>query len=103
MSRPSPSMPHRTGPPGAVIGLLCLVAGGVGGSLVALGASTRPGVRVPDVIGVTRQDAQHRMRDAGLYRLDERDTAPGRLTTGQSPPAGTTVPPDTPITLFFGR
>ncbi|QFU92446.1 PASTA domain-containing protein [Amycolatopsis sp. YIM 10] len=65
-------------------------------------------ITVPDVSGMNHQDAQNTMQAAGLYNLREVDgKGLGRallvdrnwVQTGQSPPAGTKVPPDAVITL----
>ncbi|GHF51600.1 hypothetical protein FHX82_004044 [Amycolatopsis bartoniae] len=65
-------------------------------------------ITVPDVGGMNHQDAQDTMQAAGLYNLREVDgTGRGRMLildrdwvqTGQSPAAGSQVPPDTVVTL----
>lgn len=65
-------------------------------------------ITVPIVIGMDHQHAQDTMQAAGLYNLREHDgSGEGRMlvwdrnweTISQDPPAGTTVSPDTVITL----
>lgn len=65
-------------------------------------------ITVPGVVGMDHQQAQDTLQAAGLYNLRENDgSGEGRLlvwdrnweTVAQDPPAGTTVSPDTVITL----
>ena len=74
------------------------------GSTVTLTVSTGPGeVSVPDLSGLTEAEARARLVDSGLTlgdvsQVDDSTEAPGTVV-GQSPSAGTTVPPDTAISL----
>jgi serine/threonine-protein kinase len=74
------------------------------GSTVTLTVSTGPGeVSVPDLSGATEAQARARLVDAGLTLGDvtqvDDSTEPAGTVVGQNPSAGTTVPPDTAVSL----
>ena len=74
------------------------------GSTVTLTVSTGPGeVSVPDLSGRTESQARADLVDAGLRfggstEVDN-SSEPAGTVVGQSPSAGTTVPPDTEVSL----
>ena len=77
-----------------------VVPGSTIGLLLSLGKKPASDVKVPDVTGMTQNEAQSKLRDAGLtayFVLENDDTVPAGSVVEQAPAAGKKVAPSTMV------